>query len=247
MNVIKEINQINQRELENGYVNTSASWHAKYAKSAWVYIGNLPTQLTEGDVLSVMSQFGEIEDINLVREESTGKSKGFCFVKYEDARSCILAVDNFNGSRILQRSMRVDHVENYRLPKHLKEKEEELAAMKDENGALEAGHMYKDKELENRYDISKGQDLFASVEETEKEEELEQRRRDKEVRKKERDLKRQEKAERKERREEKRRMKRERKMAKEEKSLKKSKTDKKKHRRKRYDSDDEEDDNSASE
>jgi RNA recognition motif. (a.k.a. RRM, RBD, or RNP domain) len=42
----------------------------------------------------------KIEDIHLVREEDTGKSKGFGFVKYEDSRSCILAVDNFAGVKV---------------------------------------------------------------------------------------------------------------------------------------------------
>lgn len=60
MNVIAEIQRINAAELENGSVGTSASWHAKYADSAWVYVGNLPTQLTEGDIICVMSQFGEV-------------------------------------------------------------------------------------------------------------------------------------------------------------------------------------------
>lgn len=41
--------------------------------------------------------FFQVEDIHLVREEDTGKSRGFAFVKYEDSRSCILAVDNFIG------------------------------------------------------------------------------------------------------------------------------------------------------
>ena len=53
-----------------------------------------------GDILCVMSQFGEIEDINLARDEDTGKSRGFAFVKYEDARSCILAVDNLVGIKV---------------------------------------------------------------------------------------------------------------------------------------------------
>ena len=77
-----------------------------------------------GDVIAVMSQFGEIDDVNLVRDDATGKSRGFAFLKYEDTRSCILAVDNFNGTKLLGRSIRVDHCENYRLPKHLREKEE---------------------------------------------------------------------------------------------------------------------------
>lgn len=47
-----------------------------------------------------MSQYGEVEDINLAREEDTGKSRGFAFVKYEDARSCVLAVDNFVGVKV---------------------------------------------------------------------------------------------------------------------------------------------------
>jgi len=182
MNVIQEINRINQRELQEGLTNTSASWHAKYSSSAWVYVGNLPTPLTEGDILAVMSQFGEIEDINLVREEGTGKSRGFCFVKYEDCRSCVLAVDNFNGTMVLGRSLRVDHVENYRLPKHLREKEERggdadaddnanaNAAEEegqneriDQHGHLKAGHAYHGKQLANEYDINQGHDLFAPV------------------------------------------------------------------------------------
>ena len=44
----------------------------------------------------------QVEDINLVRDEDTGKSKGFAFMKYEDSRSCILAVDNLTGSKVRQ-------------------------------------------------------------------------------------------------------------------------------------------------
>jgi len=42
----------------------------------------------------------QIEDIHLVRDEDTGKSRGFAFVKYEDARSCAIAVDNLIGSQV---------------------------------------------------------------------------------------------------------------------------------------------------
>jgi len=164
MNVIAEIQRINEAELQNGSVDTSASWHAKYAHSAWVYVGNLPLQLTEGDVICVMSQFGEIEDVNLVRDDDTGKSCGFAFLKYEDARSCVLAVDNFAGTKILNRSIRVDHVEKYRLPKHLLEKEEEEekgAALQEKKNRAAPGHAYEGKEIEGDYDINAGQDLFA--------------------------------------------------------------------------------------
>lgn len=37
-------------------------------------------------------RYGEIVDVNLVRDKGTGKSKGFAFLAYEDQRSTNLAV-----------------------------------------------------------------------------------------------------------------------------------------------------------
>ena len=101
MNTVKEIERINARELASG-ADAASSWHAQYKNSAWVYLGGLPYELVEGDVLCVMSQFGEargarrgagrecgwsptggaqVEDIHLLRDEATGRSKGFAFLK----------------------------------------------------------------------------------------------------------------------------------------------------------------------
>uniref|UniRef100_A0A8C5TX54 RNA binding motif protein X-linked 2 n=1 Tax=Malurus cyaneus samueli TaxID=2593467 RepID=A0A8C5TX54_9PASS len=98
-------------------VQDTVSWHAEYKDSAWIFVGGLHYELTEGDVICVFSQYGEVVNINLVRDKKTGKSKGFCFLCYEDQRSTILAVDNFNGIKIKGRTIRVDHVANYRPPK----------------------------------------------------------------------------------------------------------------------------------
>lgn len=114
-----------------------------------------------------MSQYGEVEDIHLVREEDTGKSRGFGFIKYEDARSCIIAVDNLCGVTILGRSLRVDHVEQYRLPKKLQEQQND-SSEKDRKPPVSiensggSGHAYEGMELENKYNIHQGMDLFAS-------------------------------------------------------------------------------------
>ncbi|CAG8573174.1 14281_t:CDS:2, partial [Acaulospora colombiana] len=56
--------------------------------------------------------YGEILDIQLVRDKKTGVSKGFAFLKYEDQRSTILAVDNLNNINLLGRTIRVDHASN---------------------------------------------------------------------------------------------------------------------------------------
>ncbi|XP_023135848.1 RNA-binding motif protein, X-linked 2 [Amphiprion ocellaris] len=113
---VKLINELNEREADLG-VKESVSWHSEYKDSAWIFVGGFPYELTEGDLICVFSQYGEIVNINLVRDKKTGKSKGFCFVCYEDQRSTILAVDNFNGIKIKGRTIRVDHVKDYRPPK----------------------------------------------------------------------------------------------------------------------------------
>ncbi|SOV11015.1 RNA-binding protein, putative [Plasmodium gaboni] len=113
---IRNIEKLNEAELKN-IGNNDSSWHDQYRDSSYIYIGNLDNRLTEGDIVIVFSQYGEPIDVNLVRDNETGKSKGYCFLSYADQRSTILAVDNFNGYKLLERPLVVDHILNYRLPK----------------------------------------------------------------------------------------------------------------------------------
>jgi RNA-binding motif protein, X-linked 2 len=72
----------------------------------------------------------------LVRDKKTGSFKGYGFIGYENQKSTILAVDNFNGYELLGRfvycsdarcsevkffvfcsRLRVDHCDNFRAPK----------------------------------------------------------------------------------------------------------------------------------
>ena len=102
---------MNEDELRKGIAGTRASWHSNFENQAWIYIGGLSRELSEGDILCVFSQYGEIEDIKLMRDKYTGKSRGFCFLKYSDARSTVLAIDNFNGTEILHMPLKVEHTE----------------------------------------------------------------------------------------------------------------------------------------
>lgn len=62
-------------------------------------------------------RYGEILDVNLPRDKDTGKQRGFGFLMYEDQRSTVLAVDNLNGAKVLDRTLRVDHVRDYKQQK----------------------------------------------------------------------------------------------------------------------------------
>lgn len=93
-------------------------FHSKFLKLNYVYF-----------------RYGEIVNINLVRDSKTGKSKGFAFVCYQDQRSTILAVDNFNGMKLLKRIIQVDHCENYRVPKYKESVPEEIRTIWEEGCA----------------------------------------------------------------------------------------------------------------
>ena len=103
--------------------------------SAYIHISGLDYELTEGDVIVIFSQYmnplrmqspslrclvfryGEVMDVNLPRDKNTGKTRGFAFLMYEDQRSTVLAVDNLNGATVRNRTLKVDHVKNYKQPK----------------------------------------------------------------------------------------------------------------------------------
>ena len=70
---IKNTQKASQQEIARG-VGDSASWHARFKHSAYIFTGGLSYDLTEGDLLAVFSQYGEIVDVNLVRDKDTGDS-----------------------------------------------------------------------------------------------------------------------------------------------------------------------------
>ncbi|XP_024935940.1 RNA-binding motif protein, X-linked 2 [Cephus cinctus] len=132
---VKNITKLGQQDLVG---NKKTSWHDEYKDSAWIFVGGLPYDLTEGDIITIFSQYGEVVNINLVRDKDTGKSKGYGFLCYEDQRSTVLAVDNFNGSKVLGRILRVDHVANYKAPKDSKKVDEDTRKLRKEGCAPKA-------------------------------------------------------------------------------------------------------------
>ncbi|GLC47325.1 hypothetical protein PLESTB_001219800 [Pleodorina starrii] len=135
---IKNTQKATKREIEAG-INDSASWHAQFKHSAYIFAGGLDYDLTEGDLLAVFSQYGEIVDLNLIRHKDTGKSKGFTFVAYEDQRSTVLAVDNLNGAKVVGRTIRVEHVDNYKKRKAEADGEDPNAVGEDDEGPASTG------------------------------------------------------------------------------------------------------------
>ena len=152
---IKQIQRLNEQELKYK-IGYTASWHYKYRDSAYIYICGFPKEVTEGDLVIVFSQYGEVVDCRIVRDKKTGKSKGFGYICYEDQRSTILAVDNLNGIKIGGNSILVDHVEEYKLPKEFEESDDD----DDENEEKDGINYEKNIKYLEEYDNEKNEQFI---------------------------------------------------------------------------------------
>lgn len=56
---IKNTQKASRKEWEQG-LTESASWHARFKHSAYVFAGGLSYDLTDGDLLAVFAQYGEV-------------------------------------------------------------------------------------------------------------------------------------------------------------------------------------------
>lgn len=62
-----------------------------------VYLGNIPTHLTDAQVQTLVSAFGQLRSFHLVTEAGSSLSKGYCFFEYADSQLTAQAVQGLNG------------------------------------------------------------------------------------------------------------------------------------------------------
>lgn len=71
-----------------------------------VYIGNIPFDYTEEQVLEIAKSVGPVIDLKLLFDPMTGKSKGYAFIKYGDHETAASAVRNLNNMAIGNRNIK---------------------------------------------------------------------------------------------------------------------------------------------
>ena len=71
-----------------------------------LFIGNLSFRATEDELSDVFSQYGELEEVKIILDRETGRSRGFAFITYVDEASAqdALALD---GTSVSGRDIRV--------------------------------------------------------------------------------------------------------------------------------------------
>ena len=73
-----------------------------------IFIGSLSSETTQTTLQEIFSQFGSIDEVNLIKDRYTGESKGFAFIKYASNSSAYKALE-MNGKEIDERTIKCCH------------------------------------------------------------------------------------------------------------------------------------------
>lgn len=72
-----------------------------------IYVGNFSYNVTEEQLQEFFSQYGQILELNLIKDRETGRSRGFAFISYESQQSAQNAL-SANGNEFMGRNLTVN-------------------------------------------------------------------------------------------------------------------------------------------
>ena len=73
-----------------------------------IYVGNLNYNLKEEELAELFSQYGEVVSVKIVKDQETGKAKGFGFVEMANDSEGTEAIEKLDGVEVRGRNMKVN-------------------------------------------------------------------------------------------------------------------------------------------
>jgi len=73
-----------------------------------LYVGNLSFETTENDLQDLFEQHGTVNEVHLMMDRMTGKSRGFAFVTMNDNTQANTAASALNGQELNGRALTVN-------------------------------------------------------------------------------------------------------------------------------------------
>ena len=72
-----------------------------------LYVGNLPYQISEGELEGRFAEFGSVKSARIITDHDTGRSKGFGFVEMDNEEEAQGCIENLDGKDFQGRNLRV--------------------------------------------------------------------------------------------------------------------------------------------
>lgn len=73
-----------------------------------IYVGNLSYEVTEEDLKEAFAVFGEVDTVKIIKDNYTGRSKGFGFVEMPAKSEAQSAIEGLNGKELKGRNLNVN-------------------------------------------------------------------------------------------------------------------------------------------
>ncbi|MFC1824315.1 RNA recognition motif domain-containing protein [Thermodesulfobacteriota bacterium] len=73
-----------------------------------IYVGNLSYEVTEEDLKESFEVFGEVETVKVLKDNYSGRSKGFGFVEMSNNSEAQSAIDGLNDKELKGRTLKVN-------------------------------------------------------------------------------------------------------------------------------------------
>lgn len=73
-----------------------------------LFVGNLSFSTTEGDLLDLFKQAGNVQTCELIVDKFTSKSRGFAFIEMSSQEEANKAIAEFNGKEVDGRALTVN-------------------------------------------------------------------------------------------------------------------------------------------
>jgi len=73
-----------------------------------LYVGGLPYQTTEQDLIDLFDQVGQVIQATVITDRETGRSKGFGFVEMSNDQEAQSAIAQLNGTLLGNRTITVN-------------------------------------------------------------------------------------------------------------------------------------------
>ena len=73
-----------------------------------IYVGNLSYRTSENDLRQQFEKFGVVNQVSVITDRETGRSKGFAFVEMQNDNEAEDAIQGMNGVELGDRALAVN-------------------------------------------------------------------------------------------------------------------------------------------
>lgn len=95
------------RDMNRIQTNIKEGRHPKWYGDFKMYVGNISFQCTEADLFEFFEAIGPVGDVSLVRDQETGRPRGFGFVTMMKKEDGERAIEELDGNELKGRNLNV--------------------------------------------------------------------------------------------------------------------------------------------